>query len=224
MRAYSAGVDNIVSFIPNIASETPVWLSLIATATGALEGALLGRQRSPTVDIAGLTILALSLGFGGGMIRDVLIGNTPPEALREWYYIATVGLAILIIVLIGRQIARFTYSLFILDALTMGLFAAVGAQYAITFQLPALTAIFVGSFAAVGGGLAASLLLREVPSIMRPGPPYAVAAVAGTVVYVLLDGFHGGLASIACVFVVFAIRVIAERMGLRTSPIRPIDG
>ena len=211
------------SIVPNIAATTPIWLSLIATATGALEGALLGRQRSPKIDIAGLTILALSLGFGGSLIRDILIGNTPPEALRHWYYIAMVGVAVVVIIAFGRQIARFSYSLFILDALTMGLFAAVGAQYAITFHLPALTAIFVGSFAAVGGGVAASLLLREVPTIMRPGPPYAVAAVAGTVVYVVLDGYVGGLAAIACVSVVFAIRVIAERKGLQTRPIRPID-
>ena len=145
------------SIVPNIAATTPIWLSLIATATGALEGALLGRQRSPKIDIAGLTILALSLGFGGSLIRDILIGNTPPEALRHWYYIAMVGVAVVVIIAFGRQIARFSYSLFILDALTMGLFAAVGAQYAITFHLPALTAIFVGSFAAVGGGVAAPL-------------------------------------------------------------------
>lgn len=214
---------DIATIIPNIAAHTPVWLSLIATATGALEGALLGRQRSPKVDIAGLTILALSLGFGGGVIRDVLIGNTPPEALRHWEYIAVVGLAIVVIIVLGHHIARFAYALFVLDALTMGLFAAVGAQYAITFHLPALTAILVGSFAAVGGGVAAALLLREVPSIMRPGPPYAVAAVAGTVVYILLDGFHGGLASIACVLVVFVIRAVAERTGIHTRPMRPIN-
>jgi len=223
-RAYSAGVAGIASEIPNIAADTPIWLSLIATATGALQGALLGRQRSPTIDIAGLSMLALSLGFGGSVVRDVLIGNTPPEALRHWYYIAMVVVAIVVIIAFGREIARLSYSLFILDALTMGLFAAVGAQYAITFHLPSLTAILVGSFASVGGGVAASLLLREVPQIMRPGPPYAVAAVAGTVVYVALDGLIGGLAAIACVIVVFAIRVIAERKGLRTRPIRPIDG
>jgi uncharacterized membrane protein YeiH len=210
-------VADLNSIMPNIAASTPIWLSLIATASGALEGALLGRQRSPKIDIAGLTILALSLGFGGSLIRDVLIGNTPPAALRHWYYIAVVGVAVVVIIAFGRQIARLSYSLFILDSLTMGLFAAVGAQ------LPSLTAIFVGSFAAVGGGVAASLLLREVPSIMRPGPPYAVAAVAGTVVYVVLEGYLGGLAAIACVIVVFAIRVIAERKGLSTRPIRPID-
>lgn len=222
-RPYPAYVADVTSLLPDFAKDTPVWLSLVATAVGALEGALLARQHEKKLDIAGVVILAISLGFGGGLIRDVLIGNTPPEVLRHWEYIAVVGLAVVVILVLGRQIARFAYALFLLDALTMGLFAAVGAQYAVTFHLPAITAVFVGSFAAVGGGLAAALLLGEVPRIMRPGPPYAIAAVAGAVTYVLLDGVNGGVASTACIAVVFIVRIVAERAGLRTTAIRPLD-
>jgi uncharacterized membrane protein YeiH len=71
--------------------------------------------------------------------------------------------------------------------------------------------------------LAAALLLGEVPRIMRPGPPYAIAAVAGAVTYVLLDGVNGGVASTACIAVVFIVRIVAERAGLRTTAIRPLD-
>jgi uncharacterized membrane protein YeiH len=183
----------------------------------------MARHHRKGLDIAGLLVLAISLGFGGGLIRDVLIGNTPPEVLRHWEYIAVVGIAVVVILVFGRQIARFVYALFLLDALTMGLFAAVGAQYAVSFQLPAITAVFVGSFAAVGGGLAAALLLGETPRIMQPGPPYALAAVAGAVTYVALDSVNGGLASTACVVVVFVIRIVAERAGLRTTAIKPLD-
>ena len=75
----------------------------------------------------------------------------------------------------------------------------------------------------VGGGLAAALLLGEVPRIMRPGPPYAIAAVAGAITYVLLDGVNGGIASTACIAVVFIVRIAAERAGLRTTAIKPLD-
>lgn len=216
-------VQDVLRAIPDFAAETPAWLSILATFVGALGGALLGRQHSPAVDVAGMAVLAISLGFGGGIIRDVLIGNTPPEALRHWEYIAAVGVALGLILLVGREVARFAYALLVLDALTLGLFAAVGAQYAIDAGLPSLTAVLVGSFAAIGGGVAASVLLRETPSVMRPGPPYAIAAVAGAIAFVLLDGVNGGLASLACVAVAFAIRVVAERANLRTRPVRPID-
>ncbi len=220
--AYSADVGDL-SVIPDFAAETPAWISLMATAVGALQGALLGRQHAPKFDLAGVAVLALLLGFGGGVIRDILIGNTPPEALRRWEYIAVVGVAFVAIMVFGKLASRFTNTLFVLDALTMGLFAAVGAQYAINFRLPELTAILVGSFAAVGGGVVASLMLRETPAIMRPGPPYAIAAVAGTIGFVLLDGINGGLASLACIAIVFAVRILSERLGYRTSPIRPLD-
>jgi len=58
---------------------------------------------------------------------------------------------------------------------------------------------------------------------MRPGPPYAIAAVAGAVTYVLPDGVNGGVASTACIAVVFIVRIVAERAGLRTTAIKPLD-
>ncbi|MFM7247285.1 MAG: trimeric intracellular cation channel family protein [Gemmatimonadota bacterium] len=216
-------MDGLTSELPDFAAATPAWLGLLATFVGALGGALLGRQRSPVVDLAGMAVLAISLGFGGGVIRDLLLGELPPVALRDWTYTAAVAAALVVILLVGREIARFAYALFLLDALTLGLFAAVGAQAAIDAGLPALTAILVGSFASVGGGVIASVLLRETPAVMRPGPPYAIAAVAGALVFVLLDGVSGGLASCACVAVVLAIRIVVERAGLRTRPVRPIE-
>lgn len=216
-------MEALTSDLPDFAAVTPTWLGLLATFVGALGGALLGRQRSPGLDLAGMAVLAISLGFGGGVIRDILIGNTPPVALRDWTYTAAVAVAFVLILLLGREIARLSYALFLLDALTLGLFAAVGAQYAIDAGLPHLTAILVGTFASVGGGVIASVLLRETPAVMRPGPPYAIAAVAGTLVFVLLDGVNGGLASFACVAVVLVIRIVAERAGVRTRPVRPID-
>ena len=215
-----AGVS---SLLPDVAGDTPVWLSLAATAVGALEGALLARNHEKNLDIAGVVAIALCLGFGGGVIRDVLIGNTPPEALRQWQYIAIVIAAVLLTLLFGHLVGRLKYTLFVLDALTMGLFAAVGAQYAIDFHLPEITAVFVGSLASVAGGIAAALLLGETPRVLRPGPPYAIATVIGSIAFVLLDGINGGLASFACIAIVFAIRVAAERWGLRTTPVAPID-
>lgn len=214
---------SITSVLPDIAGDTPVWLSLVATAVGGLEGALLARNHPKRLDIAGVFSIALCLGFGGGLIRDVLIGNTPPEALRHWEYIAAVIVAFALIMLFGHLIQRFRHALFVLDSLTLGLFAAVGAQYAITFGLPSFTAVFVGSFAAVAGGIAAALLLGETPRVLRPGAPYAIAAVIGAIVFVALDGVNGGLASFACIAVVFAIRVLSERFDLRTTPIEPVE-
>jgi uncharacterized membrane protein YeiH len=218
-----SAVAGLSSLLPDVAGDTPVWLSLAATAVGALEGSILARNHSKRLDIAGVFAIALSLGFGGGVIRDILIGNTPPEALRQWQYIAIVITAVAVTLVFGHLIVRLKYALFFLDSMTLGLFAAVGAQYAIDFRLPEITAIFVGAFASVAGGILASLLLGETPRVLQPGPPYAIATVIGSIAFVALDGVNGGLASFACIAVVFLIRFASERWGLRTTPIAPVD-
>lgn len=209
---------------PDIAREVPNWLALSATAAGALLGGMLGRERSPKVDVAGLVILAGAIGYGGGLIRDILIGHTPPAAFQDPAYTVVVGVCVIAVLLFGRLFQRFQSVLVILDALTLGLFAAVGAQAAIDTGLPYISAVVIGVFAATGGGLLAALLLSERPRIMVPGPPYVVVAFAGAVVFVVLDGVNGGLATLACLVVVFAGRVITWRMGLRTPPAPPISG
>lgn len=207
----------MTSPFPDLASL--LWLSLAATAAGALQGALLGRRREAGVDIFGMLALATCLGFGGGIIRDVLVGNLPPMALRSPWYVVIVLACTAVVFALGRQLERYAVVLIVLDAATLGLFAAVGSQAAIQAQLPDVAAVLVGTLAAVGGGVAASLLMQERPMVLQPGPPYALAALAGATVYVILDGYSTGLASCACVAVVFIIRVWTWRAGVTTKPI-----
>lgn len=58
----------------------------LGTIAFAISGALVGMQRR--MDIFGIAILALATAVGGGMIRDTLVGNTPPSALEDGSYIA----------------------------------------------------------------------------------------------------------------------------------------
>jgi uncharacterized membrane protein YeiH len=207
---------------PDIAREMPNWLALSATAAGALLGGMLGRERSPKVDIAGLVILAGVLGYGGGLIRDILIGNTPPAAFVDPAYTVVVGICVVAVLLFGRFFSRFKGVLIVLDALTLGLFAAVGAQAALSVGLPGVSAVVIGVFAATGGGVLAALLLDERPQIMVPGPPYVVVAFAGAVLFVLIDPVSGGLATLACLTVVTIGRVFTWRRGMHTPPAPPV--
>ena len=72
----------------------------------------------------------------------------------------------------------------VLDALSVGLFAIVGVEKALLYDLPYVSAIFVGVSAAVGGGLLVDLIAgRPIEGIHR-GPWNATAALAGSSVYV----------------------------------------
>jgi uncharacterized membrane protein YeiH len=80
--------------VPNIAANTPLWLALVTTFVAAVSGAILGRQPGKvSYDIVGVTVFAFVLGLGGGITRDVLLGNLPPLALRSpWYVVCVVPL------------------------------------------------------------------------------------------------------------------------------------
>ena len=129
--------------MPNIAVSTPLWLALVTTGVAAVEGALLGRRGvdSGTMDIVGMSVFALFFGLGGGFARDVMLGNTPFVALRTPWYLLTVLGAVLVALAVGRHIPDGGTMFTLLDALTLGLYAAIGTQYALDF----LTSVVSGS-------------------------------------------------------------------------------
>lgn len=54
---------------------------MIGTVAFAASGAILGIRKG--MDIFGVCILGLTAACGGGMVRDVLLGNTPPAAFQN---------------------------------------------------------------------------------------------------------------------------------------------
>lgn len=210
--------------VPNIAQNSPMWLLILTTAVGAIEGAIIGRKdASLGIDIVGITVFALFLGLGGGFARDTMLGNTPFLALRTPWYIITVLCAVVLVLIIGRWIPVDSKVFILLDALTLGLYAVIGAQAAIDYGLPDIGAITVGLFASLTGGVVVSLLKRETPEILVRGKPYAILALIGVIIYVTFDQWSGGVAALLCVISVIVLRFAAMKWNIRTSPVRPID-
>ena len=209
--------------VPNIAANTPLWLALVTTFVAAVSGAILGRQPGKvSYDIVGVTVFAFVLGLGGGITRDLLLGNLPPLALRSPWYVVTVLGAVLAVILIGRWISVGSWTFILLDALALGLYAVIAAQLALEFGLPDVGAITVGFLAAVTGGVVVSLLRGETPQILLPSQPYALLAVIGATVYVLLDDVSGGFAALACLLSVIILRFVTLKWDLRTRSVRPL--
>ncbi|GGL50533.1 trimeric intracellular cation channel family protein [Wenxinia marina] len=64
-----------------------IWLDLLGTFVFAFSGALVAVRRG--LDIFGIAVLAVASGLAGGMIRDMLLGATPPTALEDPRYLLT---------------------------------------------------------------------------------------------------------------------------------------
>ncbi len=205
--------------VPDLATATPLWLSLLATGVGALLGALLAVE-AKSFDFIGLFIFAAILGFGGGIIRDLLVGNFPPLALRSPWYLLVVLVCAIVVGVVGRYVAKSKIVLVILDAATLGLFAIIGTQAALDKDMDVWPAVFVGALASVGGGVIADIFMRRTPSITMPGPPYALAAVAGAGTYGVAVGvmnINGGWATMMAIGITFAVRIGTYLLGVQTS-------
>ena len=99
-------------------------LEIVGIFAFAVTGALVGVRRD--LDAFGVTVLALLTGLGGGMIRDVLIGATPPVALREWQPITTALVAAFLVIVWHGRIGRRDPQILVFDALGLGLFCVSG--------------------------------------------------------------------------------------------------
>lgn len=210
--------------LPNLASNAPLWLALLTVGVNALVGALRGyTDDSRRWDIVGVSVFALLMGLGGGFIRDMLLGNLPAASLRDPWSLATVLVAIAIVLVIGRHLAKAARVMSFLDGLALGLFAVTGTEYGLAFDLPYVSAILLGAITAVGGGMLVSVLQGQTPEILLAGTPTALLAVTGSVTYAVVSLWSPSVASVVGIAVVVAGQYAARRLGIRTRPtgVRP---
>lgn len=210
--------------LPNLATNAPLWLALLTVGVNALVGALRGHSDDTRHwDIVGVTVFALLMGLGGGFIRDMLLGNLPATSLRDPWSLATVLVAVGIVLVIGHQLARASRVMSFLDGLALGLFAVTGTEYGLAFDLPYVSAILLGAISAVGGGMLVSVLQGQTPEILLAGAPTALLAVTGSVTYAVVSLWSPSVASVVGIAVVVAGQYAARRLGIRTRPtgVRP---
>lgn len=155
---------------------------LAGTFVFAFQGAL--AAIAGHLDLFGDLVLAFVTALGGGVVRDLLIGQVPPAALRGWSYPCTAFAAGTLAFLLEpyTQVPRML--LLTLDAGGLALFAVAGTEKALEARIHPLSAVLLGTIGAVGGGTMRDVLLTQVPAILRVDV-YATAALFGAVVLVL---------------------------------------
>jgi len=203
----------------------PLWADLLAVGIGALQGALFAAQfRDRRLDLLGVAIIGIASGFGGGLLRDVLLAEPLAPLASNWYVIVATAAALLGM-LLERLFSRLNPLITGLDALTLGLFGAIGTTKALAFGLPPVAAIFVGVLAAVGGSILRDLLLTLPIALMHVGSLYAFAAVGGTTVLTVLLALDVPvfLAASICVAVTFGVRILSVLFGWSLPEQRRIE-
>lgn len=187
-------------------------LDVIGTIVFALSGALVAVRKD--LDIVGIVVLSVAAGLGGGLVRDLLLGDTPPAAIEnELYLLLAIG-AGLISFFFHPRIGRLNLSVRLLDALGLGVFAAAGTLKSLDAGLSPLAAVLLGVVSGVGGGVIRDILGGEIPLVLRRDV-YALAALLGAAICasLKLSGFADGIAVTAGVGTTVVVRVLALRYG-----------
>jgi uncharacterized membrane protein YeiH len=151
-------------------------LDLLGTLAFAISGAF--RAVKHELDWLGLVVLAIATGVGGGIFRDILLGATPPTALKDETYLLVCLLGGGLALLGKNRIALHWDWVMLADALGLGVFAAIGAAKAETLHAGPLTVICMAAITATGGGVIRDLLVAEIPAVLK-SDFYATAALLG---------------------------------------------
>ena len=163
-------------------SSTLVVLDLVGIFVFAISGALVAVRKD--LDVFGVLILAGTTGLGGGFLRDVLIGATPPTALVDWRYLLVPVAAGLLTFWFHPALGRMERTITVFDAFGLGLFCVTGALKSLDYGLGPVPAALMGMVTGIGGGMARDVLASRVPAVFR-GELYATPALAGAFVAVL---------------------------------------
>ena len=122
---------------------------------------------------------------------------------------------------------RFERSIAYVDALAIGVYGVVGANKAMIAGIAPVSALLVGMCNAVGGGLLRDVLVRDEPLVFKPGQLYALAALGGCVLFVVLSYYYGvdtNHAAWISITATLLLRLFAIRFNWATTSLRHWGG
>ncbi len=161
-------------------------IDLVGTFVFAISGVITSIKRK--VDAFGASVIGFVTALGGGTLRDLLIGSTPVGWMTNNHYLIAVGAGVLVAFFMRNKIAGWRRTMFIFDTIGIGLFTILGLEKTLQIGLSPIIALMMGTVSAVFGGVVRDVLVNRIPLIFRK-EIYAMACVAGGVVYLLLRHF-----------------------------------
>lgn len=165
--------------------------TLLIDYIGTFAFAISGIRRSSAkhFDLFGAYIVGLATACGGGTLRDIMLGQTPfwmcsktPFWEGGYFYLLVVAFALLLVSLLGRWLLRVNDSIFMFDAIGLGMFTVIGIEKTLDFGFSLWVAILMGMITGAGGGVFRDIFINVEPLIFRKDI-YALACVFGGVVF-----------------------------------------
>ena len=188
-------------------------IDILGTISFAVSGAFLALEKK--LDPFGVLVISFVTAIGGGTLRDMLIGNLPVGWLQNETASIVIFSSAIAAMIFGRYFKYLSTTLFLFDALGLGLFTVVGIKLGIEKDFSMGICIALGTITACFGGVLRDVLLNNIPLLFRK-EIYAMACIAGGLIYFLLRYFkvNADFVTILCILIIFTIRILAVRYKL----------
>jgi len=188
-------------------------LDIFGTYVFAVSGAFKAARHE--LDLLGVLVLAIATGVGGGIIRDVTLGYTPPAAFQDEIYLLVCVMGGLIVFFAAGKIAPRWDCVMFADAIGLSVFAAIGAAKAQMYDLGGIGIIMMAAITATGGGLIRDVLVREIPAVLR-ADFYATAALLGGVSFIVAGrlGYSQSTQLLCAITATFLLRILAMKYNI----------
>jgi len=190
----------------------------LVTWTGTFVFALTGalKARASRMDIFGGMVMAFATAYGGGTLRDLLIGIKPVNWINDYVALLLVLSGTLLVFLRKEKSGRFEKAIFFTDAIGLGMFTAAGIEISLQSGLNDVYALIMGIITATFGGLIADILRNEIPYLLRKGELYATACAIGGATFLLLrnTSLNHQVILFLCIMIVVGVRIYSKRKRL----------
>ncbi|MBE6712020.1 MAG: trimeric intracellular cation channel family protein [Ruminococcaceae bacterium] len=200
-----------------------VIMEWIGTVAFAVSGALIALARG--LDLFGVIFVGCITSVGGGILRDVLMGQVPPSIFSNPLVLALAALTSLLVFIVSylkrKSFGDFKKRLEIVnnyfDAVGLAVFTVIGVEktFAAGFSGRFVFAVCMGMLTGVGGGLLRDILVDQTPSVLKKHV-YAVASLAGACVYYAAERcFDKTVSVLVSVTIIILIRLLATKFRWR---------
>jgi len=188
-------------------------LDLIGTFAFAVSGALAGAKKE--MDIYGISFLSIVTAVGGGTIRDMMLGRTPPFIFKDLNYLYISLFASILVFLFHKHVEKAENLLVWMDALGLGIFNVIGISIALKYGIGYIGAMAFGVMTGTFGGMIRDVLIKRTPFVLTH-EVYASACLVGGAIFCGLHyiGIEPQINTTISAFIVFAIRMVTVKKGI----------
>ncbi|MED2257873.1 trimeric intracellular cation channel family protein [Brevibacillus parabrevis] len=203
------------------------WFNIVGTVAFVISGAIIAMEEE--YDILGVIVLGMATAFGGGIMRNILLG-IPLTAFWNQGTLFTLALISMLIVFVlpHKYLGLWNRWGMFFDAVGLSAFAIQGALYATQMNYPLSATIVAAVLTGIGGGIIRDVLAGRKPLVFQE-EIYAVwAMAAGVAVGMKWASTVGEMYTLFSVII--ACRMVSvyqgwklPRRSLRPVPVRPFD-